>query len=358
MQGSAAKADGARILTDQHLIGKTVLHGSSYYHGMISTSDVSKLLEEDGDFLLRKELLDEGVLVATLSVRCGNTIKHFMINHSDDGEFYVENLRATTVEDLIRKHLVNGEPLSKASQAILKRPIPRQEWMLNHDDITIKECDRSVRGRLMKEARLLRSLNHENICQIYGVALHYNPIILVLEHFHISLFLHLNRNVGRISASEKRRFVCEAAAGLAYLANSECIHRDIATRNCMLNESLTVKLSGFSLCEPAREMRESLNIAIAVKWQAPEVLENREYSLRSDVWSFGILMWEVYSEGAEPYGDMTPNAAKEVILKNGYRMPIPKDCPDTIAKIITACWEVYPRRRPCMSAIHLVIRDF
>ncbi|KAE9420218.1 hypothetical protein Angca_009533, partial [Angiostrongylus cantonensis] len=186
------------------------------------------------------------------------------------------------------------------------------------------QCDRKALRRFMKEARLLRSLHHENVGQIYGVALHYNPIILVLEFFPISLSTYLKRNRGCTSATEKRRLVCETAAGLAYLAESGCIHRDIAARNCMLNDVLVVKISGFSLCEPIREMHDSSNRAIAVKWQAPEVLKNRDYSLKSDVWSFGVLMWEVYSEGSEPYGELTPNAVKEMVLRNNYRMIIPE----------------------------------
>ncbi|KAK6049970.1 hypothetical protein COOONC_12524 [Cooperia oncophora] len=96
---------------------------------------------------------------------------------------------------------------------------------------------------------------------------------------------------------------------------------------------------------------------IAVKWQAPEVLKDRKYSLKSDVWSFGILMWEVYTEGSEPYPGMSPNAVKRIILNDEYRMPIPKDCPQPLAKIMASCWDSFPPKRPCMQAIHLVIRD-
>ncbi|KAJ1366880.1 hypothetical protein KIN20_027662 [Parelaphostrongylus tenuis] len=195
---------------------------------------------------------------------------------------------------------MSGESLSKASQAILKRAIVQPEWMLDHEDIIFQEvlgrnhcveelvgefvhggitrqvllktigisCDRTDLKRFMKEVRLLRSLHHENIGQIYGVALHYSPIILVLEFFPTSLLMHLKRNRGRSSATEKRRFVCEAAAGLAYLADLRCVHRDIAARNCMLDDSRVVKISGFSLCEPVNEMHDDpSNIPIAVKWQ-------------------------------------------------------------------------------------------
>lgn len=377
-------------LTDQHLVDKTYLHGYSYYHGMIPTQDVPELLEKDGDFLLRKEQINEGLLVAAISVRCDGVVKHFMINQSPQGDFYIERLRAKTIEELVLRHLQSGEPLSRASHAVLKRPIPRQEWMLNHEDIIFKESlgtrhsveefngelihsnttlpvllktvgvlsGRGARCRLMSEARLLRSLHHTNVAKTYGIALHHSPIILVLEYFSTSLHDHLKRSAGQITAKEKRRFVCEAAAGLSYLAESGCIHRDIAARNCMLTDDLVVKISCFSLCESTSEHRDDSRMQIAVKWQAPEVLTSGRYSLKSDVWSFGILMWEVYSDAAEPYAGMTPNAVRDVIVKDEYRMPIPKECPAVIAKIMESCWDSFTGRRPLMQAIHLVIRDF
>ncbi|RCN45278.1 SH2 domain protein, partial [Ancylostoma caninum] len=326
--------DNTEPLNDHHLVDRTELNGYLYYHGMVPTEDVPDLLERDGDFLLRKEQVEKGLLVAALSVRSDGVVKHFVINRSDQGEFYIEKLRAKTIEELVQSHLKSGEPLSRASQAILKRPVPRQEWMLNHEDIVFKQAirkmgdsvgsSRELRSRLMKEARLLRSLRHQNVGEIYGVALHYSPIILVLEFFSKSLHTHLKQNAGRLPDEEKRRLVCETAAGLAYLAENNCIHRDIAARNCKLNDALEVKISGFSLCEPTREMHDVSNMHIAVKWQAPEVLRDRNFSLKSDVWSFGVLMWEVYSDGAEPYGGMTPSVAKNVILDNEFRMPIPK----------------------------------
>ncbi|KAJ1366876.1 hypothetical protein KIN20_027658 [Parelaphostrongylus tenuis] len=225
-------------------------------------------------------------------------------------------------------------------------------------------CDRTDLKRFMKEVRLLRSLHHENIGQIYGVALHYSPIILVLEFFPTSLLMHLKRNRGRSSATEKRRFVCEAAAGLAYLADLRCVHRDIAARNCMLDDSRVVKISGFSLCEPVNEMHDDpSNIPIAVKWQAPEVLENRSYSLKSDVWSFGVLTWEVYSDGSEPYGKMTPNMVKEM-LQNNYRMDIPNvQCPLSLVKgemkVLrkTPSTKIDHPRRLCAAGLLETVRD-
>uniref|UniRef100_A0A0K0DF19 Protein kinase domain-containing protein n=1 Tax=Angiostrongylus cantonensis TaxID=6313 RepID=A0A0K0DF19_ANGCA len=170
----------------------------------------------------------------------------------------------------------------------------------------------------------IRSFSFSNSFQLNEFVFIWILLLLTLTNISVSLSTYLKRNRGCTSATEKRRLVCETAAGLAYLAESGCIHRDIAARNCMLNDVLVVKISGFSLCEPIREMHDSSNRAIAVKWQAPEVLKNRDYSLKSDVWSFGVLMWEVYSEGSEPYGELTPNAVKEMVLRNNYRMIIPE----------------------------------
>ncbi|KAK6049971.1 SH2 domain protein [Cooperia oncophora] len=211
---SVVAAVHANFCVSQQLISRNL---RPFCNICSSREDVAELLEQDGDFLLRKELINDGLLIAAISVRCADEVKHFMINQSPQGDFYVERIRARTIEELITETFSLGKHHSV------------EEFIgeLVQNNITRPVFLKTIGISCSREARLLRSLCHENVGETYGIALHYSPIILVLEYFNTSLFTHLRRNAGRISPREKRRFVCEAAAGLSYLAQLNYIHRDI-----------------------------------------------------------------------------------------------------------------------------------
>ncbi|KAM7406189.1 hypothetical protein PAMP_000582 [Pampus punctatissimus] len=138
------------------------------------------------------------------------------------------------------------------------------------------------------------------------------------------------------------------AAGMEYLEKKKCIHRDLAARNCLVAEQNIVKISDFGM---SRQQDDGVYSAegslrqIPVKWTAPEALNYGRYTTESDVWSFGILLWETFSMGMTPYITMTNQQTRDEVEK-GYRMPAPHGCPVEISRLMISCWQYEPRYRP------------
>lgn len=145
----------------------------------------------------------------------------------------------------------------------------------------------------------------------------------------------------------------DVAAGMLYLEGKNCIHRDLAARNCLVGENNTLKISDFGMSrqEDGGVYSSSGLKQIPIKWTAPEALNYGRYSSESDVWSFGILLWETFSLGVCPYPGMTNQQAREQV-ERGYRMSAPQNCPEEIFTIMMKCWDYKPENRPKFSDLH------
>ena len=132
--------------------------------------------------------------------------------------------------------------------------------------------------------------------------------------------------------------------GLMFLHCWNAIHRDLAARNILVDANFNLKIADFGLARSDNFVAADDEI-LPIKWTALESLLRHEYSKKSDIWSMGILMWEIFSLGELPYPGMS---SKEVIhqLKEGYRMDMPLDCPNEIFQMMNECWHVNPENRP------------
>lgn len=146
----------------------------------------------------------------------------------------------------------------------------------------------------------------------------------------------------------------QVAQGLAYLATLKFVHRDVATRNCLLDSNMMVKIADFGL---SREVCASdyyrvggTSACLPVRWMPPEALLYGKFTVKSDVWSFGVLMWEVYAYAQQPYGGMSNY---EVIdrIKDGQVLPCPELSPASVYNIMKSCWTRVPQRRPTMASL-------
>jgi len=150
----------------------------------------------------------------------------------------------------------------------------------------------------------------------------------------------------------------DAGGGMRYLEEKGCIHRDLAARNCLLDVNGAIKISDFGMSREEQEYVVSDGLKqIPIKWTAPEALNYGKYTSLSDVWSFGILMWEIFSRGQTPYTGMSNSKAREMI-EAAYRMPAPPDTPDTIYQLMLRCWQYEPDQRPRFSEIYPEIDKF
>ncbi|CAB3403106.1 unnamed protein product [Caenorhabditis bovis] len=382
---SDSKRDEAPSVTDD-------IRGAEYYHGLVPRQDAEAILKREGDFLLRKTEQTPGKVVLALSVRVNDDLcRHFMLNMDPTtNKFYFESHQENTISDLINWHMTSKTPLSQASGAKLRRPMERSAWLINHDSIVavkklgegafgevfLAECDsggskqevavktmraeasREARLRFMKEARLMRKYQHKHVVKLLGVAIHEHPLMIVMEYCpNGSLLAHLKKN--KVAALEKLRFTTEAADGIAYLERTKCIHRDIAARNCLLAAKNELKISDFGMSQdndvPIKD--ETLE-KVPVKWLAPETMQEKVYSHKTDIWSFGVLVWEIYADGAEPYPGLTKLQTRAKIIVNDYRMKMPDGTHPQIADIVTGtCWQRNPEKRSTMDAIHKKIRE-
>ncbi|NWX87029.1 EPHA2 protein, partial [Nothoprocta pentlandii] len=145
------------------------------------------------------------------------------------------------------------------------------------------------------------------------------------------------------------------AAGMNYLAGMNYVHRDLAARNILVNSQLVCKVSDFGLSRVLEDDPEATYTTsrrrppqggkIPIRWTAPEAISYRKFTSASDVWSYGIVMWEVMSYGERPYWDMSNHEVMKAISE-GFRLPAPLACPSAIYQLMLQCWQQERARRP------------
>ena len=151
----------------------------------------------------------------------------------------------------------------------------------------------------------------------------------------------------------------QVASGMAYIEKQHYIHRDLAARNVLVGEDNIVKIAGFGL---ARIIKDDIYIAseeekFSIKWTAPEAAFFHRFSIKSDVWSFGIFLVELITHGSEPYPGMTNREALAKV-EQGYRMPPPPGCPDPLYQIMLDCWKQDPEERPTFEYLKFHLEDY
>ncbi|XP_013927844.1 PREDICTED: tyrosine-protein kinase Fes/Fps [Thamnophis sirtalis] len=289
-----------------------------------------------------------------------------------------------TIPLLVDHFLKSRQPITKKSGIVLVKPIPKDKWVLDHEDImlgqrigqgnfgevfsgvlrgsntpvAVKSCRETLpnelKARFLQEAGILKQYSHPNIVRLIGVCTQKQPIYIVMELVKGGDFLTFLRNErAQLTAKELLKMMENAAAGMEYLASKHCIHRDLAARNCLVTESNTLKISDFGM---SREQVDGIYSStsgmkqIPVKWTAPEALSYGRYSSESDVWSFGVLLWEAFSLGATPYASMSNQQTREIVEK-GIRLNAPDQCPEEVYQLMLKCWEYKPQKRPSFSTI-------
>uniref|UniRef100_A0A8C8FLH9 Tyrosine-protein kinase n=1 Tax=Oncorhynchus tshawytscha TaxID=74940 RepID=A0A8C8FLH9_ONCTS len=286
---------------------------------------------------------------------------------------------------MLMNHLVSShQHVTKRSDIILKRPVLKDKWVLEHDDVilgqsigrgnfgevysgrllsdntpvAVKACKENLapehKNRFLMEARILKQYDHPNIVKLIGVCTQKQPIYIIMELVQGGDFLSFLRCEGHNLKSNMLVKMAEnVASGMEYLESKKCIHRDLAARNCLVGEQSRVKISDFGM---SREQQDGVYSSagglkqIPVKWTAPEALNYGRYTTESDVWSFGVLLWEIFSRGVTPYTSMTNQQTRDEVEK-GYRMLAPNSCPPDVYAVMCHCWQYDSRNRPSFSKL-------
>ncbi|XP_064645641.1 tyrosine-protein kinase Fer-like isoform X2 [Lineus longissimus] len=361
------------------------LEDEEWFHGVLPREEVQRLLKNNGDFLVRESRNRKtGEAQSVLSV-FWNGHKHFIIQGGANN-WRFEGPSFPTVQELIDHQLKSDLPVTVRSQAILKRAIVRSDWQLKNDEVilgpkigngnfgdvcrgtfkgtevAVKTCkevlDEDMRKKFLKEGQILKQYDHPNIVKLIGIAAQRQPIMIVMEYVPGGSLLNFLKQQGmKQSAKQLIQMCIDAAAGMAYLESRNCIHRDLAARNCLVGIENVVKIADFGMSREEEIYIVSDGLKqIPIKWTAPEALEYAKYTSKCDVWSYGILMWEVFSLGDTPYRGMTNAQAKLQVL-NGYRMPLPAGCPADAYALMLRCWDIKPEKRPHFEEIHTELKS-
>ncbi|XP_019727270.1 megakaryocyte-associated tyrosine-protein kinase isoform X2 [Hippocampus comes] len=359
-----------------------------WFHGKISGPEAVRKLQpaQDGLFLVRESIRHPGDYVLCVSV--SGEVIHYRVMYQDNQLTIDNNQHFNNLIDMIEFYSQNKGALART----LLKPKPKQGaksaemeltkagWLL---DITVLKlghiigegefgavfdgeylaqrvavktikCDVTAQA-FLQEATVMTKLQHKNLVRLLGVILH-KGLLIVTELMTKGNLANFLRTRGRslVGSVQLLRFALDVCEGMAYLESKKLVHRDLAARNVLLSDDDVAKVSDFGLTRAASRVSDDQRAKLPVRWSAPEALTKEKYSTKSDVWSYGILLWEIFSYGRQPYPKMVGSlivinaSLKEVMerVEGGFRMEAPEDCLPAIYALMTICWAKEPRRRP------------
>ncbi|XP_016340208.1 ephrin type-B receptor 2-like isoform X1 [Sinocyclocheilus anshuiensis] len=213
------------------------------------------------------------------------------------------------------------------------------------------------RRDFLSEASIMGQFDHPNIIHLEGVVTKSTPVMIITEFMENgSLDSFLRQNDGQFTVIQLVGMLRGIASGVKYLCDMNYVHRDLAARNILVNSNLVCKVSDFGLSRFLEDdtsdptYTSALGGKIPIRWTAPEAIQYRKFTSSSDVWSYGIVMWEVMSYGERPYWDMSNQDVINAIEQD-YRLPPPMDCPNALHQLMLDCWQKDRNNRPKFNQI-------
>ncbi|XP_038074861.1 tyrosine-protein kinase receptor Tie-1-like [Patiria miniata] len=229
----------------------------------------------------------------------------------------------------------------------------------------IREVTTAASENFLAEFKTMARIKpHPNVVGLMGACLHEAILYVALEYLpngNLRDYLRSTRprqqeamrsddGVSPLTSSNLLTFGIDIARGMNHLSDSGVIHRDLAARNILLGEDLTAKISDFGLSRREDIYVQQSHTKVPYRWLAIESLTRQVYKSKSDVWSFGIVLWEIATFGATPYPEIQMKSLAER-LQEGYRMPKPENCADEIYDLMMKCWQPRPSQRPSFKEI-------
>ncbi|XP_004077559.1 proto-oncogene tyrosine-protein kinase receptor Ret [Oryzias latipes] len=281
-----------------------------------------------------------------------------------------------------RKNLVLGKTLGEGEFGkVVKATAFRLKGKAGYTTVAVKmlkeNASHSELRDLLSEFTLLKQVNHPHVIKMYGACSQDGPLYLIVEYAKygsLRNFLRESRKVGpsfmgrdanrnssylenpddrALTMGDLISFAWQISRGMQYLAEMKLVHRDLAARNVLVAEGRKMKISDFGLSRDVYEEDSYVKRSkgrIPVKWMAIESLFDHIYTTQSDVWSFGVLLWEIVTLGGNPYPGIAPERLFN-LLKTGYRMERPENCSEEMYSLMLRCWKQESDKRPTFSDI-------
>ncbi|XP_076137400.1 high affinity nerve growth factor receptor [Alosa pseudoharengus] len=304
---------------------------------------------------------DEGTLDSGLSSFVENP--QYFCGIIKDKDMCVQHIKR---QDIVLKWELGEGAFGKVYLAECANLSPDSDKMLVAIK-TLKDANESTRQDFQREAELLTVLQHEHIVRFYGVCTDGEPLAMVFEymrHGDLNRFLRAHGPdarildevkmppLGQLTLPQMLQIAAQIASGMVYLASLHFVHRDLATRNCLVGEGLVVKIGDFGMSRDIYSTdyyRVGGRTMLPIRWMPPESIMYRKFTTESDIWSFGVVLWEIFTYGKQPWYQLSNSEAIECITQ-GRELERPRTCPKEVHQLMQGCWQREPQQR-------LVIKD-
>ncbi|XP_029982098.1 tyrosine-protein kinase Lck [Sphaeramia orbicularis] len=391
---------GQRGYIPYNFVAMNTVETEPWFFKNISRNDAMRLLlapgNTQGSFLIRESETTPGsysLSVRDLDHNTGEGVKHYRIRKMDNGGFYITaKISFNSLKELVQHHSRDSDGLctklvkpcqSRAPQ----KPWWQDEWEIPRESLKMERRlgagqfgevwmgvynnDRKVAIKNLKmgtmsveaflaEANMMKNLQHPRLVRLFAVVSQ-EPICIVTEYMENgSLVDYLKTTQGsNLPMTTLIDMSSQVADGMSFIEEKNYIHRDLRAANILVSHEQICKIADFGLARliEDNEYTAREGTKFPIKWTSPEAINYGTFSIKSDVWSFGILLTEIVTYGRIPYPGMSN---PEVIqnLDRGYRMPKPENCPDSLYDVMFMCWNENPENRPTFEYLRNVLEDF
>ncbi|XP_007889190.1 tyrosine-protein kinase Lyn isoform X1 [Callorhinchus milii] len=377
------------------------LETKEWFFKDISRKDSERLLVASGNkpgaFLIRESETSKGSYSLSLQDydhQIGEVVKHYKIRCLDSGGYYISpRITFTDLNELIQHYEKQSDGLCRKLGVPCHSPKPQKPWDKDAWEIpresvklvkklgagqfgevwmgyynnstkvavkTLKPGTMSVEA-FLEEANFMKKLLHERLVRLYAVVTKGDPIYIIAEFMaNGSLLDFLKTEEGKkLTLPKMIDFSAQIAEGMAYIERKNYIHRDLRAANVLVSVNLMCKIADFGLARiiEDNEYTAKEGAKFPIKWTAPEAISYGSFTIKSDVWSFGVLQYEIITYGKIPYPGMSNTEVVNAIGR-GYRMQRPPECPMELYDVMKECWKSKAEDRPTFDYLKSLLEDF